>query len=124
MQLNAIKEGENEVISSDAGLSCAANITELYEKYLSLHVSHLPKHFTDEINGFVKQNAIDVQGYNGQVQCICLMCLKGFILDKSRELGINEDSVKPLLDKFRCNLGHAGFYYNQGDLKAVNALIM
>ena len=119
MPIDLIKEPVMSSLFNDVGLTCSVDIAELYEAYLSKNMSHLPKHFHDDINGFVKRNAIEVEAKQKKVQCICLMCLKAFIMDKGKKIGLSENSLEPLINSLKCNTGHNGFYFNNGDVEIV-----
>ncbi len=90
--------------------------------------SHDPKHnslaegipimLLEEAREFINRNSITKEKLSDKKVC-CMRCLKAHLINKSKELGFEEEIVEnfPLIEDEIA--GHSGYYIDEGELRKV-----
>lgn len=79
----------------------------------------IPDDLIAEIESFRERNTLaTLKGENEKVvhKC-CQQCLKAHIISKSKEIGLDDNSISYLDNIMGCETGHSGYYLDNNNLK-------
>ena len=85
----------------------------LKRKILGLQSGRMiPDKLISELENFIDRNLL----INDKKGSFCPRCLKAYASNKANELGLDSNSVKFLGTLFKGDIGHNGYYLDEGDL--------
>lgn len=80
--------------------------------------------FNKDIKDFVRRNFLIVLDTekNKYESCICMMCLKAYLVGICRTVNIPDCSLSFIFNEFNSPIGHNGYYLDKGELIKVNSV--